>query len=329
MKKIMLALVILLCSYAGFSQAALQIQSNKKGFYINHTVSPKENFYSIGRLYNISPKEIASFNNVDMSKGLNVGQTIMVPLEKTNFSQTSSEGTPVYYTVGDKEGLYRVSVKNNNVLMANLRKWNHLRNDNITSGTKLIVGYLVAPEMQRSGSNAVAKSDNTATTTTTPIDTTPAPATNTTSPAVNTSATAPRPEPKRQEENSVTRNTTTPANTPLPAASNSSDAGYFKSLYDQQVKTYAPSKDLTVTSGIFKTSSGWQDGKYYALIDGVEPGTIIRIINPNNSKTIYAKVLGQMSGIRQNQGLDLRLSNAGADALSITDTDKFIVRVIY
>ena len=103
MKKIMLALILLLCSYAGFSQTALQIQSNGKGFYINHTVSPKENFYSIGRLYNISPKEIAAFNNVDMGKGLNVGQTIMVPLEKTNFSQTSSEGTPVYYTVGDKE----------------------------------------------------------------------------------------------------------------------------------------------------------------------------------------------------------------------------------
>ena len=325
MKKIMLALILLLCSYAGFSQTALQIQSNGKGFYINHTVSPKENFYSIGRLYNISPKEIAAFNNVDMGKGLNVGQTIMIPLEKTNFSQTSSEGTPVYYTVGDKEGLYRVSLKNNKVLMANLRKWNHLTNDNITAGSKLIVGYLVAPDMQHSGSNAVAKSNNT-TTTTAPADT--APASNTTA-ATNIPPTAPKPEPKREEEEPVVRNTTTPTNTPVPAASNSSDAGYFKSLYDQQIRTYAPSKDLTVTSGIFKTSSGWQDGKYYALLDGVEPGTIVRIINPNNSKTIYAKVLGQMSGIRQNQGLDLRISNAGADALSVTDTDKFIVRVIY
>jgi len=36
-----------------------------------------------------------------------------------------------------------------------------------------------------------------------------------------------------------------------------------------------------------------------------------------------------MSGIRQNQGLELRMSNAGADALGVADTDKFIVRVIY
>ena len=36
-----------------------------------------------------------------------------------------------------------------------------------------------------------------------------------------------------------------------------------------------------------------------------------------------------MSGIRQNQGLDIRISNAGAAALEITEQDKFIVKVNY
>ena len=64
-------------------------------------------------------------------------------------------------------------------------------------------------------------------------------------------------------------------------------------------------------------------------MDNIEPGTIIRVINPDNNKAIFAKVLGEMSGIRQNQGLEVRISNAAASALNVTETDKFIVKVNY
>ena len=59
------------------------------------------------------------------------------------------------------------------------------------------------------------------------------------------------------------------------------------------------------------------------------PGTIVRVINPSNNKTVYAKVLGEMSGIRQNEGLNIRISNAAAAALEVTEQDKFIVKVNY
>jgi hypothetical protein len=36
-----------------------------------------------------------------------------------------------------------------------------------------------------------------------------------------------------------------------------------------------------------------------------------------------------MSGIMQNAGYDVRISNAAASALDISDTEKFIVRVNY
>jgi len=65
------------------------------------------------------------------------------------------------------------------------------------------------------------------------------------------------------------------------------------------------------------------------LIDGITPGTIVKVINPDNNKTIYAKVLGEMQGIRQNQGFDIRLSNAAASALQVSDEEKFIVKVNY
>ena len=105
--------------------------------------------------------------------------------------------------------------------------------------------------------------------------------------------------------------------------------GYFKTSFDQQTRQRPTTKEQTMTSGTFKTTSGWSDAKYYLLMDGVEPGTIVRITNPTNNKMIYAKLLGEMSGLKQNQGVNIRISNAAASALDIAETDKFIVKLNY
>ena len=107
------------------------------------------------------------------------------------------------------------------------------------------------------------------------------------------------------------------------------DQGYFKVSFEQQSRRSPATKKATVTAGIFKTSSGWQDSKYYMLIDNVPTGTIVKLLNPENNKAIYAKVLGEMKGIKQNEGLDIRISNAAAATIGIADTDKFILQAIY
>jgi LysM repeat protein len=293
------------------------VQSNSKGLYLTHTVHAKDNFYSIGRMYAISPKEIAAFNAIDMTAGLSVGQSVMIPLTTANFTQTESSGTPVYYVVGEREGLYRVSTKNGNVLMASLRKWNKLADDNLKPGQKLVIGYLQAKGAENT--TAVAKAE---TPKTEPAKKEATPAAKEPVIYAEPIEEAPqKPAPKTSEAAPATR----AANKPV--AQNG--AGYFKNQFDLQSKTNKGDKDATVTSGIFKTTSGWQDAKYYALMDKVEPGTIVQVVNPVNNKSIYAKVLGEMSGIRQNQGLELRISNAAATALDISDPDKFIVRVLY
>jgi len=304
MKKSFFVLLICICAYAGRAQGELVVRSNDKGLFINHTVAAKETFYSIGRMYNISPKEIAPFNAIDMAVPLNIGQSIMIPLTSANFSQTAPKGSPVYYVVGEKEGLYRISVNNGKVLMADLRKWNNLGTDNISPGQKLIVGYLTAEA-------AAPSSDNTATR----ID--PAPR-----------ETPAQPSPVVTNKKDAEKGNSIPL-APKQTAVVDAKGGYFKGAYDQQTRSTAQKKEQTATAGIFKTASGWQDAKYYALMDGVEPGTIVRVINPSNSKAVYAKVLGAMSGISQNKGLDVRISNAAANVLSVTDTEKFVVRVDY
>lgn len=301
MKNILFILLISLCSLKGFSQN--EVHSTEKGLHLKHTIAAKENFYAVGRLYNIPAKDIAAYNNLDMENGLNIGQTVMIPLTSANFSQTTDNGTPAYYVVGQQEGLYRVSMKHNKVLMASLRKWNHLTSDEIPAGQKLIVGFITSPELAKAVTNSPK-----------------------TEPVVIQQEKPKQTEPvaqQRTEPEMITKPV------PTQAGIKNSGGGFFKSQFEQQSQASNANKDQTATASIFKTASGWQDGKYYALIDGVDPGTIVQVINPSNNKTIYAKVLGAMSGINQNKGLDVRISNAAANVLDINDTEKFIVKVNY
>jgi len=343
MKRIFFLILLVSLLNRGYAQSELLARPGDKGLHLLHTVSAKENFYSIGRLYALSPKDIAAFNNLDMSRGLNIGQTIQIPLNEANFAQASgAQGRPVYYTVGEKEGLYRVSVRTGKALMADLRKWNNLRSDALQTGQKLIVGYLGTAS---AGQGSVAANPAPAN-----------PATSTSAPPSGSNGTAPPPtrtdEPR---DPSTATNNTTPV-TPRPAtadstgerparpvtvvptpvrsgeaprtAVNDGQGGHFRRDFEQQARA-GTSKDATVVSGIFKTTSGWQDMKYYLLLDGAEPGTIVKVSHPTNGRFVYAKVLGAMSGIRQNQGLDIRISNAAASVLQVGEADRFSLRISY
>ncbi len=299
-----------LCASLVLAQKSdLVVKSSDKGLYLEHKVVSKESFYSVSRLYNVHPKLIASFNKLDMSKGLQIDQKLRIPLTDTNFTQQGNSGTPVYYKVKDKESLERVSKANNDVLVSNLRSWNKLSSDEVKEGSKLIIGFVKSKELPSVTIAPVQVQEKTEN----PLagNTKVIPAEPEEKPVVKTEL---KPEIKAEEK---------------PVAVTNTDQGYFKSHFEQQVRKTPVSKDATVTAGIFKTTSGWQDSKYYLLIDAVQPGTIVKVINPTNNKAVYAKVLGEMSGIRQNEGLNIRISNAAASVLQITEQDKFIVKVNY
>jgi len=307
----------------------LMIRSSDKGLYVQHKVAAKENFYSIGRLYNAPPKEIAAFNGLDMNKGLNLGQVIHIPLSATNFSQTVNKGTPVFYRVGEKEGLMKVSNANNKVLLENLRRWNNLNSDNLSAGNKLIVGFIITGQLPvdtKQVPDKIKKEKEPVVEKTLPVEEKKEIMVEKKEPVVE------KKEPiveQKQSEPAKDKMASPKTILSTIVIDDPKADGYFKSFFEQQTKVLPVSKNQTVTSGIFKTASGWQDYKYYLLMDKVQPGTIIKIVNPANNKAVYAKVLGEMNGIRQNEGYDIRLSNAAASALEINETDKFIVKLNY
>lgn len=106
------------------------------------------------------------------------------------------------------------------------------------------------------------------------------------------------------------------------------EAGYFKADYLKRVNPNL-AYERSFTSGIFKTDRGWNDGKYYLLMDNAAPGSLVKLTNTANNKVVYAKVLGKMKGIQYSEGFDIRISEAAAQKLQLGNADKFNVMVTY
>jgi hypothetical protein len=105
------------------------------------------------------------------------------------------------------------------------------------------------------------------------------------------------------------------------------NGGAFKTDFDK----HSGKNDLAEDKGdaaIFKSNSGWQDGRYYCLYDYAQAGTIVKITNNTTGKIIYAKILDAMPDMKQNTGILLRISNAAAEELGVTDI-KFDCTVNY
>lgn len=277
-----------------------------------HTVAPKESLYSLGRKYNIHPKELAAYNNISVESGLTVGQHLKIPpksgvtpmpetgpavaAEKPAAKSNAQTGaTPIYHKVAKKESLFRIS-KIYNASVDDIKKWNHLNSDGLNEGMSLIVGYGVAVERPSTVTNAPG-----------PVE-----------------VKKPAPEPVKEKPVAATVSKpvvtvvedkkTEPSTAPVKSSGKGFNGGFFRSLYDEQAQKKSMVEE-SGTAAIFKSSSGWEDGKYYCLHNSAVPGSIVKITNKSNQRAVYAKVLDVIPDLKQNAGIMIRLSNAAADEL--------------
>ncbi|MEY4738770.1 MAG: hypothetical protein RLZZ05_154, partial [Bacteroidota bacterium] len=98
------------------------------------------------------------------------------------------------------------------------------------------------------------------------------------------------------------------------------EKNYFFSLFEQQSKEGKQQKLENSVYGVFKSTSGWQDGKYYVLINNVVPGTVVKLVRKSTDKVVFAKVLGAVPPGKESEGMLLRMSNAAIAALGLGDT---------
>jgi LysM repeat protein len=335
---------------------------------VEHTIEKGQGLQAIATQYKANYSEVLKINQLSSSSVLKEGSKIKIPIG--NILQTNCDGAncvKVYHTVQQSEGLYRIGVNYGNQKVPQLKKMNNLTTDAVSMGQKILVGYLPAgwqniktevieqpvaevtikvPEVAKVAEPKVeskvepvvpAAPVQTKSKVVTIVDLTkPAVAETPMAGQVKKEPVAEPASKPMSESQSVVTNTPVPAPLKIeaPKTSTTASAGgeYLssskKGFFSSQFAT--PTTEVAGKAAYFKSESGWSDGKYYILMDGVKPGSIVMVTIPSTpGNSIYAKVLGSLPQVKENDGIKFRLNEAGANVLGVSQLESFQVVILY
>jgi len=294
---------------------AFSTNAQNNGKMITHIIKPGETISSLTRIYHVKKDDILKLNNLSDRTVLHIGQKIIVPTGKltptvvaapaqviTNKVPTQSIDKNKHLVVSG-DNLSRIA-KQYKVSEQQLKDWNGLKNDVIKAGSYLIISNSDETETQPTVKAEVK-----------PVIKEIKPVVAEVKPAVV--------EPTKKVETGVVATPITKTviteepvvkeikQQPTIIKNSSQGNDFFE-------KQFVPSQNsVEGLSGTFKTIAGWQDKKYYVLLSNVQSGSIVKI--SANNKIVYAKVLGPLPNIKEDNNLALRVSNATAAALGATE----------
>ncbi|TCD17769.1 LysM peptidoglycan-binding domain-containing protein [Pedobacter psychrodurus] len=146
MHKIYLSAVVLFAlnianAKANTARDSIGVENNKGKKLIVHQTVAKDTYYSIGRRYNVSPKDIMSFND---NKYLQVGVIIKVPTNipfmatgpSSNTTQSASASNVIEHTIKPKENLNMLAEKYGTTI-SEIKALNNLSGNNLSIGQVL------------------------------------------------------------------------------------------------------------------------------------------------------------------------------------------------
>lgn len=285
-----------------------------------HVVKEGETLSKIAKENGTTVGDIMRFNGMNTQSKLEVGQTIKIPpagvhiigrsAGKEEATTSTASAAPAIssghagqtHTVVAGESLYKIG-KAYNVSVADLKKWNDLKDNNIKVGQVLQMSDTPAATVATEQSPAAKTAEETVS--------------NTGTSGIIVANNANTDNKKKAETVKVVSTETTNLA--------SGNGGAFAGSFGQDVEN----QTLAEVSGkakVFKSQSGWSDQKYYVMMNDVTPGGIVKVTYNGNS--IFAKVLWNLIDTKENSGLSFRISDATASALGVSG-DTFNIKVDY
>ena len=259
--------------------------------FVLFKVEPKQTLFSIVKRYGSSVAEF-KVANPGLSESVNVGQTIKIPYKGTvvvsapKYVPPAPTPTPapteavkmVSHVVESGQGLYAVATKYK-ITMADLRKWNNLSTDALSSGQVLIVDAREYERAKKAGElpakGEVVKVEDT-----------------------------------NMGNNSNTTTTTQKPSEPVETgeAKTSSETSKTSSGYRKTIETgLAELIDVEDKSG-----------KYLGLHRSAPAGTLVNVKNSSNGQSIWVKIVGKLPDIGSDKVI-IKLSPRAFEKLNPSD----------
>jgi hypothetical protein len=227
--------------------------------------------------------QLKAYNKISSVDLTATPSSIRIPLNASNLI-TEKTSLPVFHVVDKGDNLYRLNLQYFNPGIPRMKEWNQLKSETLKDGDMVVVGYLIANDLPANPPSAAALPSMVAST---PVAAAPA--------AVEAA----------------------PVKQVVAIPQVSAAEGY----YAAQFSAALPAQQLLEISGsggVFKSITGWGDKRYYVLMNEVVPGSIVRV-TVDQVKYICARVLGPIPDNKPNKGLLVRLSNAAAAALGVSE----------
>lgn len=156
--------LLLILSFIVLQQSLSSAQSNPVAISIQDTllinpgpngqlllpyrVLPKQTLYSISQFFNCSFDLLYQNNPSVKDKGLQIGETIVIPLQIRSLAAVlplkSSNYYPIYYRIQEKETMYRISKVYFQVSEDHIMKLNNMKTNQVNNGQLILLGYLKA-----------------------------------------------------------------------------------------------------------------------------------------------------------------------------------------
>jgi LysM repeat protein len=279
----------------GIVKDSVGIKKEAGKTFVLYKVEPKQTLFSIVKRYGSSVAEFKAANP-GISESVNVGQTIKIPYKGNAVASApkyvppaqtpSPTPTPppetvkmVSHVVESGQGLYAVATKYK-VTMADLRKWNNLTTDGLTSGQVLIVDAHEYERAKKAGElpakGEVVKVEDT----------------------------------NMGNNSNTTTTTQKPGSEPVDAseAKTSSETSKTSSGYRKTVETgLAELIDVEDKSG-----------KYLGLHRSAPAGTLVNVKNSSNGQSIWVKIVGKLPDIGSDKVI-IKLSPRAFEKLNPSD----------
>lgn len=306
MKKLLVSILLFSqISLGALAQENVKTIEGKK--YSEYTVKKGDTWFSIAKSFKITLAELRLANKKDDK--LITGKKILIPADKlksndpfygkNHMDSVEKKGVPKTHNVASGETLFSIA-KKYNVLVDDLKKANHLTSGGIKKGQVLVIPSEGATNKENS-----QKGENKVNT----IDRSPEQA----------------PKPEIKEDKSDSQNTATGTHD----ATHDQNKQVDKSQKEAET-IFATGRQQVTETGVAE----WIDdqdinpGKYYALHRNAPIGTIIRITNRMNERSIFVKVIGKLPDTGDNDGLIIKISKASAEKLGVID-QRFQAQLLY
>ncbi len=256
----------------------------------NPTFKPNKNDYQSIPMVDERDEKVVKNKIEDKKSVLTKSDTILQNKAQNNFLKTKNTN---YHIVEKGQSLYAIS-KLYNVSVDDLKKWNKLQDNNIQLGQQIQLSDPTSKSksIEQKNTTTIEKPEKVVATT---ISSTPK----------ETPKITPKEEPIIKTETAPTVDTI--ENEEEEQAIENETQSELLKLYKSQTQNKKTSINRG-TGAPMTTTLGVMESVYFAMHKTLPIGTVVKVKNPVNNKIVYAKIIGKLPDIDENQHVIIRYS---------------------